>query len=68
MWEGPPDDGRLCYLPANSIANVETSESGAIVLNVYDEGQNLHTLSLSSPDAPADQLKLLANLSTIISS
>lgn len=68
VWEGPPDDGRLGYLPANSIANVETSESGAIVLNVYDEGQNLHTLSLSSPDAPADQLKLLANLSTIISS
>ena len=67
VWEGPPDDGRLGYLPLNSIESINTDEKGAIVLNVHDDQKNLHRLFLSTPDAPAEQLKLLANLSIIIS-
>ena len=67
VWEGPQDDGRLGYLPLNLIESIDTDEKGAIVLNVYDDQKNLHRLFLSTPDAPAEQLKLLANLSIIIS-
>ena len=67
VWEGPPDDGRLGYLPLDSIDSINTDEKGAIVLSVHDDQKNLHRLFLSTPDAPAEQLKLLANLSIIIS-
>ena len=67
VWEGPPDDGKLGYLPVNSIVNIETDESGAIVVNVYDASKNIHALSFFSPNSPAEHLKLLANLSIIVS-
>ena len=68
VWEGPPDDGRLGYLRfKKSIDSINTDEKGAIVLGVHDDQKNLHRLFLSTPDAPAEQLKLLANLSIIIS-